>query len=257
MKRAILSLALFFAVQLLAAIAAAAYMLACGNGILLETDAFVIAVGSALLFGNILLAGALAVRPLKRVRAGIVARRFLSDRRDMLLSVVAILILSLGETMFLAPLGIDDSDTERLFAVMVTSPLCLINISVAGPVAEEFVFRRGVLGGLLAQGVKPWVAILASALCFAAVHGNLTQAPPALISGTLLGIVYLRSRSLIPCVVAHIANNTAALLSLAYPALEDSLTSQHHAVLLGGGLLLVGVAFAIVFRMKPYADRNN
>ncbi|MBQ7634761.1 MAG: CPBP family intramembrane metalloprotease [Bacteroidaceae bacterium] len=257
MKRAILSLALFFAVQMLAALAAAAYMLACGKEILADTDAFAIAVGNALLFGNIFLVAILAVRPLRRVGTHTITNRFLFDRRNIILSALAILILALGETMFLAPLGLDDSDTERLFAAMTTSPLCLINIIVAGPVAEEFVFRRGMLGGLLARGIKPWVAVFASALCFAAVHGNLTQAPPAFISGMLLGIVYIRSRSLMPCVVAHIANNTGALLSLAYPAMEDTLVSQHPAVLLGGGLLLAGIAFALVFRMKPYADRNN
>lgn len=252
MKRALISLALFFAVQVLAAITAAGYMFCMGKGAGTDSDEFALVAGVALLIGNFALAVTLYFSAKKRS---------LIKKAELLhgstIAAVSLLLLALGETLGLAPLGLDDPDTERLFTVMAASPLCLLNLCIVGPVAEEFVFRWGVLGGLLQRGTKPWVAILVSTLCFAAVHGNLMQAPPALVSGVLLGIIYLRTQSLVPCIIAHIFNNTLAVLSMAHPDFEDTLTAQPTLLLVTEGILLAAMAFTFAFRIKKDEDRND
>ena len=72
------------------------------------------------------------------------------------------------------------------------------------------------------RGVQVPVAIGASALVFAIVHGNLAQGIPALLLGIALGILYHRSRSVWLCVAAHVANNTVAALLMFLPDLPDS-----------------------------------
>lgn len=250
MKRVLVSLGLFFAVQILAAIAATLFMLGTGKDITADSDTFAVATGVVLLVGNTLLAAALTVRMVRADSGVRRERRSSCMTRNSFIAIIALLLLALGETLALSPLNLEDMETERLFKLMVASPLCLLNLCVAGPVVEELVFRWGVLGGLLQRGTKTWVAILASALCFAAVHGNWMQAVPALLSGALLGLLYIRSRSLVPCIVAHIVNNTVAVVSMSHPATEDTLTAQPTPLLVTEGLVLAAVSVFAALKIK-------
>ncbi len=62
---------------------------------------------------------------------------------------------------------------------------------IVGPIAEEFIFRRQILGRMRAYGEK--LALVSSAALFALFHGNLSQAFYAFLLGLVLGYVYLRS----------------------------------------------------------------
>lgn len=244
MKRALFSFVLFFAVQVLAALAAAGYMFATGRDVADGSDEFIVAAGVVLLVGNFVLAFVLYyfarhdTRPAGKT--GLL--------RASAIAAASLLLLALGETLVFTPIGLEDPETERLFIVMAASPLCLLNLCIVGPIVEEFVFRWGVLGGLLGRGTKPWIAILVSALCFSAVHGNLLQAPPAFISGVLLGIIYIRTKSLVPCIAAHIINNTLAVFLMFCPDLEKTLTAQPASLLVAEGLALAVLAFFVVYK---------
>ena len=48
----------------------------------------------------------------------------------------------------------------------------ILGIALVGPVVEELVFREGIQGTMERGGVKPWIAILVSALCFGLIHFN-------------------------------------------------------------------------------------
>jgi uncharacterized protein len=84
--------------------------------------------------------------------------------------------------------------------------LVVIIIVVAAPLVEEFLFRGLLLRGLLALH-RPAIAIPVSAAIFAAFHLNIWQLLPAFIMGLLLGWVYARTRSLLPCILGHAAWN--------------------------------------------------
>lgn len=98
---------------------------------------------------------------------------------------------------------------EDLFASMSGDTLAaILLVCVLAPVTEEMLFRGLILRGFLARYPR-WPAIAASAVLFGASHLNLYQFAAALLLGLLLGWLYERSRSLIPCIALHAAYNAA------------------------------------------------
>ncbi len=81
------------------------------------------------------------------------------------------------------------------------------------PVIEELVFRGAILRTLLNwQPERLWTMIAISALLFALAHMNPAQMPHAFLIGLLLGWMYYRTRSIVPTVAFHWANNTMAYI---------------------------------------------
>jgi len=77
--------------------------------------------------------------------------------------------------------------------------------------AEELIFRGYILANLL-QSYQEWIALAASSVLFAAIHGanpgiNALALINLLLGGFLLGISYLYTRSLWFCVAFHFAWN--------------------------------------------------
>lgn len=85
-------------------------------------------------------------------------------------------------------------------------------VGLLAPVAEEIVFRGAVLRSLLQWNKHHWVGITISAVVFALFHGNPAQMPHALMVGLLLGWMFYRTGSIVPCVAYHWANNTLAYI---------------------------------------------
>lgn len=98
-------------------------------------------------------------------------------------------------------------------------------ICMLAPLAEEVVFRGAVITALVEWGKKKfgsgdlaaanmykieWLAIVVGAMLFALVHMNPAQIPHALIVGVLLGWIYVRTGSLVPCFIIHWINNSSA-----------------------------------------------
>lgn len=133
-------------------------------------------------------------------------------------------------------------------------------VCILAPLAEEVVFRGAVLRTMLEhwEGNKRWTAITISALLFALAHMNPAQMPHAFLLGLLIGWLYERSRSLIPCVVLHCANNTIAyLMTAAYPApditLRDILGGSARAEWMAVGfsiMILIPALYQLSIRLK-------
>ena len=144
-------------------------------------------------------------------------------------------------------LQIQMSDTSKaLFESVMREPWGYVALGILAPVAEEFVFRGGVLRallGLFGQPVlsagaptsaaanaqtsalgrwTPLVAITLSALIFGAVHMNMAQGVHGFIMGLLLGWLYYRTGSMMPGIIVHWVNNTVAyLMYVLMPGLAD------------------------------------
>lgn len=133
-------------------------------------------------------------------------------------------------------------------------------VCILAPLAEEVIFRGAVLRTMLEhwEGNKRWTAITISALLFALAHMNPAQMPHAFLLGLLIGWLYERSRSLIPCVVLHCANNTIAyLMTAAYPApditLRDILGGSARAEWMAIGfsiMILIPALYQLSTRLK-------
>ncbi len=85
-------------------------------------------------------------------------------------------------------------------------------IVIAAPVAEE-IFFRGMLFGGLRKRLSTFPAAAISALVFGGLHATtgITAVPPLIIFGFVLALLYERTGSLVPGIIAHAINNALAL----------------------------------------------
>lgn len=108
------------------------------------------------------------------------------------------------------------SDWERrVFAALGEPTLAaFIATCLVAPVVEEMLFR-GILLRAFLDRYPRGLAIGYSALYFGVAHLNIYQFSLAFCLGLLLGWLYERSRSLIPCIALHTALNSTVVLWLA------------------------------------------
>lgn len=119
----------------------------------------------------------------------------------------------------------------------------ILFISLLGPIVEELVYRGAITRELLRR-YRPGVAIVLSAFLFGLAHFNPVQTVFAFMLGLLLGWMYWRTRSVVPCIVFHVLNNgLSTWLSLQYPDVETLRdlwgADVHTAVLCGAAALFL------------------
>lgn len=90
----------------------------------------------------------------------------------------------------------------------------LVVTVLAAPVLEEILMRGIVLERFRELCGNFW-AIILSALFFSLLHPNPDQAVNALMAGLLFGTVYIRTGSIAPCILLHMANNALAYILIA------------------------------------------
>jgi sodium transport system permease protein len=73
-------------------------------------------------------------------------------------------------------------------------------------ICEELAFRGFILKGLQAR-LAPWPAILVSSVLFALYHMNVFQVVPAFVLGVVLGLLAVKSGSVVPSVLFHLLHN--------------------------------------------------
>ena len=86
-----------------------------------------------------------------------------------------------------------------------------VSIAVVPALVEEFAIRGAVLQPLRRYGDK--FAIIASAVIFAVLHGNLIQAPFAFIAGLGLGYAVCITNSIWTGVLIHFCNNLYSVIT--------------------------------------------
>lgn len=126
--------------------------------------------------------------------------------------------------------------------VLFPPELVMLTACVLAPVFEEFFFRRLLLDRLRPYG--PRFAVVASALAFGMLHGNLSQLPYAFVLGLLLGWLALRSCRLWQVILLHTAINLIGGNFLFTPLKEQGV------LLLG--LLILGSIIGGVALMHHY-----
>jgi membrane protease YdiL (CAAX protease family) len=85
--------------------------------------------------------------------------------------------------------------------------------AVLAPFAEELYFRGVVFGSYL-RFRSPLIAYVGTSLLFSALHLNGPAFPPIVAMSLILCLAYHRTGSIIPSVVGHMLNNTAAFCIL-------------------------------------------
>jgi membrane protease YdiL (CAAX protease family) len=137
--------------------------------------------------------------------------------RGILAMVVGILALSQALESLALVVGVGPGANldwiARTLATATAPTLLLAVLAVGGlaPVGEELFFR----GFMLTRLRRVWragPAIVATALAFGLIHGELIHGLLATGIGLYLGLVTERSGSVIPAIVCHVANNTVSVL---------------------------------------------
>jgi uncharacterized protein len=101
---------------------------------------------------------------------------------------------------------------EELLGTQDQALPALVLLTVIAPLTEEFVCRGWLMPALLDRW-RPARAIALTALIFGLMHLNPWQFFYAFYLGAWLGWVYVRTRSVWPCVAGHAVNNGQAWLT--------------------------------------------
>ena len=139
-----------------------------------------------------------------------------------------------------------------------TSILFIITAVTLGPIVEELVFRGLIMNYLLLmRGIDPkeisfnekitnpiFTAVFLQAVFFGVYHGNIIQGVYAFIFGILLGLIKIKSGSLIPSTFLHMIINMS-LFFIPSGLFEKTITSLVLSVIF---LTLIVVSFILIIK---------
>lgn len=153
-------------------------------------------------------------------------------------------VKSLGGVVPSSEIPLDEFYQYVLFAVL----LCAL------PAFSEEWFFRGVLTDCLSE-TNRLSAVFTVALCFSLYHGNISQLLYQFIYGLGLGFLAVKTKSVIPSMLAHFINNFA-VLSIEY--FKFSIDLFNPLIIISGCALLILFAVFMVFcERNAKSDDNN
>lgn len=134
------------------------------------------------------------------------------DRSAWVLMAAAVGVYLVFVTAYVALVGAPEQ--EEIAESFGALPFQILLVAIAAPVSEE-IFFRGMLFGGMRRRMPRLVAALASAALFGALHAvtGLSAVPPLIVFGFILALLYERTGSIVPGVLLHMLNNSAALLA--------------------------------------------
>ncbi len=104
--------------------------------------------------------------------------------------------------------------------------LALLLIAVLPGICEELAFRGFILTGLR-KSTGPVMAVAVSSLAFGFAHGILQQSLLASLLGVALGVIALRTRSVLPGIFFHITYNANNVLRLGFGSDFETAASEY------------------------------
>ncbi len=122
-----------------------------------------------------------------------------------------VIILILNSLLKVIPKSWQDMLSDQNAPILnVSMAMQIVYTVIMAPLLEEILFR-GLMLGALKKEMPSWVAIAISALAFGAAHGNPIGIIYATLFGVLLGWVFIRTKSILPCIILHMGFNATAL----------------------------------------------
>lgn len=149
-------------------------------------------------------------------------------------------------SLFFSNMNVEFTSPEIPMAEGVSGViLTFFRIAITAAIVEELAFRGFVMGNLRLYG--DGFAIAVSSVVFALVHGNMVQAPFALMAGFALGYLSVKTGTIWTAVIIHLLNNS---ISTAVYYLSESYGQEQivglYALILYGTVIVGAVCFAIV-----------
>jgi len=124
----------------------------------------------------------------------------------------------------------------------------ILSTVIMAPVVEELIFR-GLMLSRLRKGMSDWAAILVSALIFGLAHGQILWMSYTFIMGILLGLVAVKSESLLPSLALHMIFNLGGVVLTLLPG-EIASTGLYIAMLVIGVVTTVALLVVLLKQKK-------
>ena len=116
---------------------------------------------------------------------------------------------------------------------LYTFAVIAINTIIVAPLCEELIYRHFLLKPLRKYGDA--AAVVVSAMLFSISHYNFDQMLYTFFFGAFLGIIVVRSDSVIPALICHAVNNLTAVLQSYLPETFGSEAADSFFGALSGG----------------------
>ncbi len=136
----------------------------------------------------------------------------------------------------------DMEELDRVYGAASKGILGILAGVILAPITEEIIFRGVVLRSMLKMRWHPWVAIPISALLFSIMHGTTYQTIDIFPFGIIVGWLYWRTKSLLPGIVIHIANNFIAFVPPQFVESNDDDTEVSMKV----WIIMFGISIALM-----------
>ena len=171
------------------------------------------------------------------------------------------MILAAGQinSLLVAPFSGESASTDMILDMISPDKgymvvLVFVMIVIVPAFCEEFLFRGLVLGNLLPYGKG--VAVIGSALLFAAMHQNFAQFLYTAVAGILMGLLYAESRSIWPSTLVHMLNNLLSFVQMIlFARIENEMTAGR--IVLCINLAVIGAAIASIAVLLCLAKREK
>lgn len=163
--------------------------------------------------------------------------------KSILIAVPLIFIVQIALGILLQKLGLDYDIVEKTdlyhATSLISNILFFVQIAILPAIFEELYLRKAVLNFSKKYGIT--FAIISSAILFAVVHMNISQAIFAFIMGVILAVITLHCHSVIPAMIIHLLNNGYAALTIIFEQNATALTVINGIMLL---IVLIGIGVA-------------
>ncbi len=124
-----------------------------------------------------------------------------------------------------------------------------ITVVIFGPVFEEFLCRGIILEQLSKR--YGWIkSVIVSALIFGIIHLNIHQSVNAFFVGLILGIVYIKTRSLLMSILLHILSNLFVFISIFIPSMQTSARFNIFGLVIGIALTAIAGRYFIKLELN-------
>lgn len=139
--------------------------------------------------------------------------RYLIDGALLGIGLYGIFQVAVSLLTYVLPKEIIESQSAHSSTILSGGiTLAVIYTVFVAPLCEELVFR-GLMTSSLEGGMKKPFAVLITAILFSLVHlPSLIALGYTFLLGLILGFVYIKTKSLFPCILLHMAFNASNYL---------------------------------------------
>ncbi len=125
-----------------------------------------------------------------------------------------------------------------------------LTIGLLTGIAEEFAFRRLLMGHMLSTTNQFWLSLIGSSFIFAILHFNYLQFIPLFSFGIALGLIFYYSGSVWLGAILHALNNIVNVWWLSTASFPEWMETVLPEITIPSTLLLMGLIYYKFFRKR-------